>query len=320
MKFQELKKQAGNIKEKEVEGVKVMYNTGYAGIKQNAIVRFNSDDERMFERFKQNIKYSTFDNVISVEEKDEDKYRSIDYGFDGDRMFMRYEVGSELKEKTYVGDCEYVVENGKKKVFTYLDGPMGVFAVHVDDGKETVNYVHKDNLGSWNVITDKDGKLLEELNFDAWGNMRDPITWSKEHEDGTMLYDRGFTGHEHLVDFGLINMNGRLYDPLMSMMLSPDNNIQLPKTSLNFNRYSYCMNNPLKYTDPTGELVESVAFGVAGGAMNVLFNARNIDSFGEAALLFGAGFVKGFLTEYTSSMMSSRLISPLFSVTVPTCA
>lgn len=290
---------SGNIKEKEVEGVKVMYNTGYAGIKQNAIVRFNSDDERMFERFKQNIKYSTFDNVISVEEKDEDKYLSIDYGFDGDRIFMRYEVGSEVKEKTYVGDCEYVVENGKKKVFTYLDGPMGVFAVHVDDGKETVNYVHKDNLGSWNVITDKDGKLLEELNFDAWGNMRDPITWSKEHEDGTMLYDRGFTGHEHLVDFGLINMNGRLYDPLMSMMLSPDNNIQLPKTSLNFNRYSYCMNNPLKYTDPTGELVESVALGVAGGAMNVLFNARNIDSFGEAALLFGAGFVKGFLTEYT---------------------
>ena len=90
-----------------------------------------------------------------------------------------------------------------------------------------------------------------------------------------------------------------MYDPLLSMMLSPDNNIQVPQSSQSFNRYSYCLNNPLRYHDPTGEFVESIAFGVVGGAANLVFNARNIDSFGEAALLFGVGFVKGFLTEYT---------------------
>jgi len=48
-------------------------------------------------------------------------------------------------------------------------------------------------------------------------------------------------------------MNGRLYDPILGRMLSPDNYIQLPDFSQNLNRYSYALNNPLIYTDPSGE-------------------------------------------------------------------
>ena len=65
-------------------------------------------------------------------------------------------------------------------------------------------------------------------------------------------FDRGFTGHEHLDDFNLINMNGRMYDQILAMFLSPDPFIQSPGETQNFNRYAYVMNNPLKYTDPTG--------------------------------------------------------------------
>ena len=65
-------------------------------------------------------------------------------------------------------------------------------------------------------------------------------------------FDRGFTGHEHLYDFGLINMNGRMYDPLLSSFLSPDNYMQDPTSQQGFNRYAYCMYNPLKYVDPSG--------------------------------------------------------------------
>lgn len=49
-------------------------------------------------------------------------------------------------------------------------------------------------------------------------------------------------------------MNGRLYDPYIGRFLSPDNYVQLPTSAQSFNRYSYCLNNPLKYTDPSGEL------------------------------------------------------------------
>jgi hypothetical protein len=49
-------------------------------------------------------------------------------------------------------------------------------------------------------------------------------------------------------------MNGRMYDPVVSHMLAPDNFVQTPDFSQNFNRYSYCLNNPLMFTDPDGEL------------------------------------------------------------------
>lgn len=119
------------------------------------------------------------------------------------------------------------------------------------EGTYELHYIHKDHLGSWTTITDAGGQVIAEQSFDAWGNMRDPETWSCDYNN-TPMFDRGFTGHEHLHMFGLINMNGRVYDPVMSTFLSPDNYIQAPDNSQNFNRYAYCLNNPLKYTDPSG--------------------------------------------------------------------
>ena len=72
------------------------------------------------------------------------------------------------------------------------------------------------------------------------------------------LTPRGFTGHEHYPEFKIINMNGRLYDPVIGRFFSPDNFVQTPEFTQGFNRYSYCLNNPLKYTDPSGELFNPI--------------------------------------------------------------
>ena len=113
------------------------------------------------------------------------------------------------------------------------------------------------------TITDCNGAVEQELSYDAWGNRRDPDTWRRNWYDPALeepMFDRGYTGHEHLYAFGLINMNGRCYDPMMSSFLSVDAYVQSPDNSQNFNRYSYCLNNPLKYTDPSG-------WTVIGGGM-----------------------------------------------------
>jgi RHS repeat-associated protein len=107
----------------------------------------------------------------------------------------------------------------------------------------------------WSTITDCNGAVEQELSYDAWGNLRDPNTWIRLWSDPIYeepMFDRGYTGHEHLYAFGLINMNGRCYDPMMSSFLSVDAYVQSPDNSQNFNRYAYCLNNPLKYTDPSG--------------------------------------------------------------------
>ncbi len=78
---------------------------------------------------------------------------------------------------------------------------------------------------------------------DANGNTIDYLT----------VLDRGYTGHEHLEDIGLIHMNGRLYDPILHRFLAPVNYVQDPFNTQNFNRYGYVLNNPY-YTNPSGRL------------------------------------------------------------------
>ena len=150
--------------------------------------------------------------------------------------------------------------------------PLGVFAVvEKENGVGSVHYVLKDHLGSWTTITDANGTVVREQSFDAWGNPRSPDTWTAytapELVEGPM-FDRGFTGHEHLTAFGLINMNGRMYDPVMSTFLSVDNYVQAPDFSQSFNRYAYCLNNPLRYVDPSGELfwvIPNIGYSEEGG-------------------------------------------------------
>ena len=92
-------------------------------------------------------------------------------------------------------------------------------------------------------------------------------------------FNRGYTGHacpefgrrEHLKEFDLINMNGRLYDPIPGRMLSADNHVQAPGASQSYNRYSYAFNNPLKYTDPDGEITILAALGIAAAVAGVSY-------------------------------------------------
>lgn len=79
-----------------------------------------------------------------------------------------------------------------------------------------------------------------------------------------LFLGRGYTGHEHLPKYGLINMNARLYDPAIGRFLSPDPYVQTPDFSQSFNRYSYAMNNPFKYTDPDGEIAWFIAGAIVG--------------------------------------------------------
>jgi RHS repeat-associated protein len=66
--------------------------------------------------------------------------------------------------------------------------------------------------------------------------------------------NRGFTGHEMLDDFGLVHMNGRIYDSRTARFLQADPFVQEPNNPQNFNRFAYLWNNPLNATDPSGYL------------------------------------------------------------------
>ena len=95
---------------------------------------------------------------------------------------------------------------------------------------------------------------MQQSHFDAWGK-RNIVT-----SRSSLKFDRGYTGHEHLDEFGLVNMNGRMYDPLLGRFLSPNPYVN-PFSSQGFNRYAYVFNNPMSFTDPSGEwVVEIIVF------------------------------------------------------------
>ena len=128
-------------------------------------------------------------------------------------------------------------------------------SVYVKEGGTwNIYYICRDYLGSITHVVNSAGSLTQELSYDPWGRLRDPATQVAYNpgSEPVLFLGRGYTGHEHLTVFGLINMNARLYDPALGRFLSPDPYVQAPDFSQNFNRYSYCLNNPLAYVDYNG--------------------------------------------------------------------
>ena len=119
-------------------------------------------------------------------------------------------------------------------------------------------------------------------------------------------FDRGYTGHEHMCGFGLINMNGRLYDPYLQRFLSPDPYVQAPFNVQNFNRYTYVLNSPLMYTDPSGEFfwLPVIIGAVVYGTVNTIIHKTrgDIHNFWDGLKYFTQGAVTGAVVGATWSL------------------
>ena len=209
----------------------------------------------------QTISYNSFQQPQTISENS--YVANFTYNASGQRVKMVVSHGTQTElERIYLGGCyEKDIDAAgtvKQKLYIgggYYSAPM--VYVKVGSGSWQRYFICRDYLGSITHLASSTGSLTQELSFDAWGRLRNPsnhLAYTPGNEPALFL-GRGYTGHEHLPWFGLINMNGRLYDPAVGRFLSPDNYIQMPDFTQNYNRYGYCLNNPLKYTDPTGEKI-----------------------------------------------------------------
>lgn len=119
------------------------------------------------------------------------------------------------------------------------------------------SYRFEEKLGSTDVLTDASGAVTQRMSFDVWGERRSDSNWSAYTQAQIAAFNadktrKGYTGHEHVDQANLIHMGGRIYDPRIGRFLSADPLVQAPGFSQSFNRYSYVMNNPMNYVDPSG--------------------------------------------------------------------
>ena len=195
----------------------------------------------------QSITYNAYGKVTHITEGDHTF--DIDYGTDHQRWrsTLTDSLNNVVRSIRYCEDMDIVTRGDTSLLVLYVDG--GVIFVRERDNSlapSRLYHLTTDRLGSIIDIVDGKGHKLFSNSYDAWGK---PSDWQSSN-----WFLRGYTGHEMIPEMRLVNMNGRMYDPALGRFLSPDDYVQMPLSPQGYNRYTYCGNNPLKYTDPSGEL------------------------------------------------------------------
>jgi len=245
----------------------------------------------------QQVIYNAFEKVQSITEG----VKSAEFTYNADNQRIRMVVknnGAVTKTRWYFGgSCEREQVGSTVNQYIWIGGDAYsavAVAKKVNTGSFTVYNIFRDHLGTITHLRNSSTGQVDEFSFDAWGRRRDKDNWGYTVSGDPVLFaDRGFTAHEFLPDFNLYNMNGRLYDPVVGRFLSPDPYISDPSFSQSYNRYSYCLNNPLKYIDPTGLTWWSDFWDWAGKGLNNLGNwmAKNNIYFYGGVNMSGSGTI-----------------------------
>ena len=250
------------------------------------------------------ITYNYFRQPLSITEGT----HAVSFIYDGEDSRVKMQItqsGANKLTRYYLGGCyEIDITPSGTTERLYLGGDYysAPAVLSKTSAGSNIYYIVRDHLGSITHVLNTSGTDLQHLSYDAWGRLRNPSNQQvySATSTPTLLLGRGYTGHEHLSEFGLINMNGRLYDPVIGRFLSPDNYVQLPDFSQSFNRYSYCLNNPLKYQDPNGDFWHIIIGAVIGGVANLISNWDNIDGFWQGVTAFAVGAGAGAATAATA--------------------
>jgi RHS repeat-associated protein len=184
--------------------------------------------------------------------------------FNGTTSYLFYDgTGSRVKK----------VSGGQTTVYVggLFEKRGGETVVHIFAGSQRVAtikggqkyFTHGDHLGSTSLVTNDTGRLVEEIGYLPFG----ATLYRNAYQGGAWTSVYRFTGQEYDAEFALYNYNARLYDPVTCRFITADTVVPDWTNPQSLNRYAYCMNNPLKYVDPSGH------FGWAAFGLFILYGA-----------------------------------------------
>jgi RHS repeat-associated protein len=158
----------------------------------------------------------------------------------GANTFVYNHAGQRVKKNgtVYIGKL-YECTGGSCTKYIFAGGSR----IALKSGS-TVNYYHKDHLGSSSIVTNTTGSKVEEIYYYPYGASRT--------DTGSVNVRHKYTGQERDGETGLYYYGARYYDPSIGRFISADSIVQAPGDPQTLNRYSYCRNNPIMYTDPSG--------------------------------------------------------------------
>lgn len=252
-----------------------------------------------------NVSYTDFKKIATLSEGS--KFYRLTYGTDDERIKSEYYANGQSQSaptltRYYLGNYEEEVDAaGNTKKIHYLSGAI---LIQETGQADKFYYSYSDFQGSLIALTDANGNVLQRYAYDPWGARRNPDNWTEKDSRTSWTVNRGYTGHEHLDAFGIINMNGRVYDPLTAQFFSPDPVLTDAGNWLDYNRFGYCLNNPFRYTDPSGYtwwaengnmVITTAAAIVVGGVVAVATAGTGVPAMIASGMAAGAagGFTGG---------------------------
>jgi RHS repeat-associated protein len=180
-------------------------------------------------------------NQLTQVEKNQQSIALYDYDGNGRRV-KKSEWSEDLEDyKTticmYSGlDIIYEKDPDSGEEAIYIYSPRGRIAKSVGGLQD---YYHIDFLGSTRLVTDENGSITSETQYKAFGE--------NESDEKSHLYTGKEKDSSDLYYFG-----SRYYDPDIGRFITRDSQFGRKSNPQSFNRYIYCLNNPLKYVDPDG--------------------------------------------------------------------
>jgi RHS repeat-associated protein len=187
-----------------------------------------------------------------------------------------YSDANQLSEVRYSGNNSLVEKywydaNGKRIKKQNADGQFSYYVnkfYEVDKGTATsyffrdderiakqtagdMEWYLSDHLGSTTLLVNESGLEVERTEYFPYGQVQ---------SGGLEKY--GFTGQENDADTELMYYGARYYSPEYRVFVQPDSMLPDPYNPQALNRYAYVLNNPVKYTDPSGNFVQLIVAGV----------------------------------------------------------
>jgi RHS repeat-associated protein len=231
--------------------------------------------------------YNALGQLVFVETPKTRSY--FGYNSAGDRVYKRVVAKADqaLQESFYPMRSMSIEPKGAQSYLFVGESRL----VRLEEKTGEWYYYLKDHLGSSDIMMHASGQPVEQMLYQPYGTEEKPealsSAWGQQLGKVSEIIPREkthhrFTGHYLDDDSGLYYMKARYYDPELGRFIQPDP-LFMGKPSLcqerarECNLYGYAQNNPLKYTDPTGTIIETV-WDIANVAMDVASLAGNVAS------------------------------------------
>ncbi|KZN34384.1 hypothetical protein N480_22535 [Pseudoalteromonas luteoviolacea S2607] len=242
--------------------------------------------------------------------------KAVEMQGNGETVYFAYDANNRRYKRAdatqtiyYVGALELTVkdtDNEQAHIKRYIGNDA--IQKYYSTGISSLNWLFTDHQGSVITVTDNKLRLIQRFEYDVWGKKstvgRDNDLYSEhyvsDHLSGlfgtTPRNLRSYTGHEPVAlgdDNRILHMNGRIYDVDTGRVMQADPVVQAPSNLQNYNAYSYVLNNPLSYTDPSGYLISGLLRSVTKKINRQIIRAA-VKVFGAEVVSIAGNIASGF--------------------------